>query len=142
MKLLLKILHIKLKDIIVKRIRAVASPNINHYIAMSRPGSVKKGAFKNFAKFTGKHLCQSVFFNKVAGLRPHFSQNISLRMFLALFKYIKTLAILRGVLRNKKILLDRRYNKPLSINTLLEKCPYSELFWSVFSLIRTKYKRE
>ena len=34
---------------------------------MSRPGSVKKGAFKNFAKFTGKHLCQSVFFNKVAG---------------------------------------------------------------------------
>ena len=30
----------------------------------------KKGAFRNFAKFTGKHLCQSVFFNKVAGLRP------------------------------------------------------------------------
>ena len=28
--------------------------------------SVKKGAFKNFAKFTGKHLCQSLF-NKVAG---------------------------------------------------------------------------
>ena len=23
-----------------------------------------------FAKFTGKHLCQSLFFNKVAGLRP------------------------------------------------------------------------
>ena len=29
----------------------------------------KKGAHKNFAKFTGKHLCQSSFFNKVAGLR-------------------------------------------------------------------------
>ena len=25
---------------------------------------------RNFAKFTGKHLCQSIFFNKVAGLRP------------------------------------------------------------------------
>ena len=25
---------------------------------------------KNFAKFTWKHLCQSLFFNKVAGLRP------------------------------------------------------------------------
>ena len=24
---------------------------------------------KNFAKFTGKHLCQSLFFNKVAGLQ-------------------------------------------------------------------------
>ena len=32
--------------------------------------SMKKGVLKNFAKFTGKHLCQSLFFNKVAGLRP------------------------------------------------------------------------
>ena len=27
----------------------------------------KKGVLGNFAKFTGKHLCQSLFFNKVAG---------------------------------------------------------------------------
>ena len=26
----------------------------------------KKGVLRNFAKFTGKHLCQSIFFNKVA----------------------------------------------------------------------------
>ena len=31
---------------------------------------VRKGLLRNFAKFTGKHLCQSHFFNKVAGLRP------------------------------------------------------------------------
>ena len=30
----------------------------------------KKVVLKNFAKFTRKHLCQSLFFNKVAGLRP------------------------------------------------------------------------
>ena len=30
----------------------------------------KNGVFRNFAKFTGKHLCQSFFFNKVAGLKP------------------------------------------------------------------------
>ena len=30
----------------------------------------KNGVLKNFAKFTEKQLCQSVFFNKVAGLRP------------------------------------------------------------------------
>ena len=30
--------------------------------------SVRKGVFKNLKKFTGKHLCQSLFFNKVAGL--------------------------------------------------------------------------
>ena len=28
--------------------------------------SVRKGLLRNFAKFTGKHLCQSLFFNKVA----------------------------------------------------------------------------
>ena len=32
--------------------------------------SVEKGVLKNFAKFTGKHLCQSLFFNKAVGLRP------------------------------------------------------------------------
>ena len=32
--------------------------------------SVKKGVLKNFTKFTGKHLCQSLFFNKIVGLRP------------------------------------------------------------------------
>ena len=29
----------------------------------------KKGVPRNFAKFTGKHLCQTLFFDKVAGLR-------------------------------------------------------------------------
>ena len=29
----------------------------------------RKGVFKNFAKSTGKHLCQNLYFNKVAGLR-------------------------------------------------------------------------
>ena len=30
----------------------------------------KKSVLKNFAIFTGKNLCQSLFFKKVAGLRP------------------------------------------------------------------------
>ena len=29
----------------------------------------KKGVLRNFVKFIGKHLCQGLFFNKVAGLR-------------------------------------------------------------------------
>ena len=32
--------------------------------------SVKKGVLKNFEKFTKKDLCQSLFFDKVVGLRP------------------------------------------------------------------------
>ena len=31
---------------------------------------MKKGAFRNFIKFTGKHSCQGLFFNKVVGLSP------------------------------------------------------------------------
>ena len=54
---------------------------ISHYInvifftltllveAVAHTCSVKKMFIKNFTKFTGKHLCQSLFFNKVAGLR-------------------------------------------------------------------------
>ena len=39
-------------------------------IRSSRPEVFcKKGVLGNFAKFTGKHLCQSLFFNKVAGQR-------------------------------------------------------------------------
>ena len=30
----------------------------------------KKGVLRNFTKFTGKNLCLSLFFNKVADLRP------------------------------------------------------------------------
>ena len=30
--------------------------------------SVKKDVLRNFAKFTGKHQCQSLIFNKIAGL--------------------------------------------------------------------------
>ena len=33
----------------------------------------QKGVLKYFAKFTGKHQCQSLFFNKVAGLRCVFA---------------------------------------------------------------------
>ena len=30
----------------------------------------KKVVLRNFTKFKGKHLCQSLFFNKVASFRP------------------------------------------------------------------------
>ena len=40
-------------------------------VKSSRPGVFcKKGVLRSLTKFTGKHLCQSLFFNKVAGLRP------------------------------------------------------------------------
>ena len=38
--------------------------------AVVRKCSIKKGVLRNFTKFSGKYLCQSLFFGKIAGLRP------------------------------------------------------------------------
>ena len=40
-------------------------------VPVLRRFSVKKGVLRNFAKLKGKHLCQSLFFNKVVGLILH-----------------------------------------------------------------------
>ena len=61
--------------------------------------SVRKGVLRNFTNFTGKQLHQSLFFNKVAGLRHRcfpvnfmkflrtpFLQNIFERLFLCFLK--------------------------------------------------------
>ena len=45
-------------------------------------GSGEKDVLKNFAKLTGKHLCQGLFFNKVEGLRQLFLQKNSGRLLL------------------------------------------------------------
>ena len=43
---------------------------VSSYYRSSQPELFcQKGALKNFAKLTVKHLCQSLFFKKVAGLR-------------------------------------------------------------------------
>ena len=52
------------------------SVNFGNFFPYAEPatGSVlyKKGVFKHFANLTGKHLCWSLFFNEVAGLKPAF----------------------------------------------------------------------
>ena len=45
----------------------LTGPAISHPMVLC-----KKVVVRNFAKFTGTHLCRSLFFNKAAGLRPAF----------------------------------------------------------------------
>ena len=70
--------------------------------------SVRKGVLGNVTKCTGEHLCQSIFFNNVAGLRRFplnfkkflrtpFSQNISWGLLLF---YVKP--ILKPILKEKQ----------------------------------------
>ena len=40
---------------------------VRHFWSNQRRCSIKKGVLKHSTKFTWKHLCQSLFFNKVAG---------------------------------------------------------------------------
>ena len=48
-------------------------PNLNWQYSFSRSSRpevfCKKGVLRNFVKFSGGHLCQRLFLNKVAGLR-------------------------------------------------------------------------
>ena len=56
----------------------------------------KKDVLINFTKFTGKHLCQSLFFHKVGGLRPGtlLKKRIWHRCFPVNFrKFIRTLSL-------------------------------------------------
>ena len=52
------------------------SGQMNWKVFFNRKGSScpkvfhRKSVFENFAIFTGKHLCQGLFFNKLARLRP------------------------------------------------------------------------
>ena len=50
--------------------RRAHRPSKSQHRSSHRRCSVKKGVLRNFVKFTGKHLCQSLFLNKVAGPRP------------------------------------------------------------------------
>ena len=87
--------------------------------------SLKKVVLKNFAKFTGKYLCQSVYgwglqFAKF--LRKPFLQMTSKRLLLFFKIFTKQLF----------------FGTPLNCS-LREKCPNTGYFWSVFSRSRTEY---
>ena len=48
--------------------RAKPLLKITKHRSSHRRYSVRKDVLRNFAKLTGKHLCQSLYFNKVAGV--------------------------------------------------------------------------
>ena len=58
---------------VIRSTSAFLKQSSNEYRSSYRKCSMKKGLPRNFAKFAGKQLCQSLFFNKVAGwLKKHF----------------------------------------------------------------------
>ena len=53
------------------QLKSLSNPSNYREASQKHPPEVfcEKGVLKNFAKFTGKYLSQSLFFNKVAGLK-------------------------------------------------------------------------
>ena len=58
----------------VLHIRCCSLSNISIHLSTFRAShrrcSLERGVLESFAKFPGKDLCQSLFFNKFAGLKP------------------------------------------------------------------------
>ena len=114
--------------------------------------SLRKGALRNFTTFTGKHLCQSLFFNKVAGLgsatllkkrlwhrcfpgnfakflRTLFLQNTSGRLFLSVLQCYK-----KVILKSIKTKPDQVFNIPITKVSCRNKVWIKSLQWSRISV--------
>ena len=82
----------------------------------------EKGDVRNFAKFTGKHLCQSLFFNKVAGQARNFIKKETLaqvfsREFCEIYKntfFYSTPPVAASVVR-------RNTKHKIDVNTRIER---------------------
>ena len=96
----------------------------------------RKGVLRNFEKFTGKRLCQSLLFNKVAALRTvtllkkrfwykYFPVNFS--------KFLKTPSIIEHL---RWLLLETPVNQPIFREELVDlQVYYSRTFSQEFSNI-------
>ena len=112
-----------------------------------------KGVLKISNKFTGEHPCRSAISIKLQSnfieialrhgcspenllhiFRTSFLKNTS-GWLLLLYHYHSTLRLLSFMQYNEKLNIKSFY-------TLRKKCPYAELFWSVFSRMRTEYGQE
>ena len=90
----------------------------------------KKGVLRYFARFTGKHLCQSLFFNKVAGLR--------------LWIYSKKITFLFFDMRWIKFLREEHSNYTKKMFIFKYFCPLvsvSSRFWAGQCVIYTMFAK-
>ena len=83
------------------------------YRSSHRRCSVKKGVLKNFTEFVGKHLCPSLFLNKVAGSASNFIKKETLAQvfsceFCKIFENIVLKEYLRWLLLTLRLLCVKR----------------------------------
>ena len=97
----------------------------------------KKCVIKNFTKFTGKHLCQSIFFNKVAGLTPStfLKKRIWHRCFPVNFE-----KFLRNCIFIKHLRWLLPYYKNIRFSQKVNQAPVHDLLSFVIHQLRKTYR--
>ena len=96
---------------------------------------MKKGVLKSLAKFTGKHLCQSLFFNKKGILEQVFSCE-----FLQIFSpfspfHLWTTASVRKLGKIRWYVIDLKFIPELSKITVFDEIKYCSKYSSKNTLI-------
>ena len=106
----------------------------------------KKGVLRNFTKLTGKHLCQSLFLNNVAGLRFAFllKERPWHRCFSVNFlKFLRT-PLLQNI-NGRLLLVFKNFvnsiRKHLCLSLLACNSVKKRLQYSCFSVKFTKFQR-
>ena len=100
----------------------------------------EKGVLRNFAKFTGKHLCQCLFFNKVEGLRS--ATLLKKRLWCKCFpvnsaKFVRTLFFKEHL---RWLLLDNL--SEICIDVLKKHCQRKQIFERTLSFQKILLKLE
>ena len=81
----------------------------------------KKSVLRNFAKFKGKHLCQSLFFNKVTGLLQNTSGQLLLyKKYKIMLLHIVDNGISKNYIENKT--LKRPLHERIFMNNFTHTC--------------------
>ena len=101
----------------------------------------KKGVLWNFTKFTGKYLCQSLFFNKVAGLRPEilFKKRLWHRRFSVNFVKFLGTPFLQNTSGQQLLLSKLEMIQTILYAMLLSLIFLSKIFWSLFASARIMF---
>ena len=87
------------------------------------------GGLRNFAKFTWKHLCQSLFFNKVTRLRPATSlKKETLEQVFSCVKFLRT-----------PFFIEQLWWLFLINDNWVDKIALKLLWWSSFSNIQLDF---
>ena len=105
--------------------------------------SIKKGVLRNFVKFTGKRLRQSLFFNKVAGLRcaTLLKNRLWHRCFPVNFIKLLKIPFLKNTSGRLLLTLKCIYEKKQPSRTHVEIIFVFEIFHEEDQILPRKWKR-